>query len=115
MYKKSNAMHALRVTRVHLSVMLAICFALCRAGVYAFWIGQGKNGFDSLPLVWYLVLVLGPLLSLGCFISMWRVRAGSGWWLGVGALLLIPQLFVWFVAVDGVLHYLGIVRHGLFG
>ena len=107
-------MHALRITRVHLGIALVICFMLCVAGVRAFWIGQVGTGFDTLSLAWYLVLALGPLVSLGCFIAMWRVGAGSGWWLGVGALLLVPQLFVWLVIVDGVLHYLGIVNHGLF-
>ena len=106
-------MRSLRITRLRLSVALAICFALCVAGARAFLVSQGKNGFDSLPLVWYLVLMLGPLLGLGCFVAMWRVRVGSSWWLGVGTLLLIPQLFVLVIAADGVLHYLGIVKHDL--
>ena len=108
-------MQTLRISRASLSGILLICFALCAAGVRAFWIGQGKNGFDSLPLGWYLALVLGPLVGLGCFIAMRRVSVGSDWWLWVATLLLLPQLIVWLVAVDGVLYYLGIVRHGLFG
>lgn len=107
-------MHTLRVTRARLSGVLSVCCAVCAAGIWAFSVGQGKNGFDSLPLVWYLVLALGPLLGLSCFIAMWRARVGSDWWLGLGVLLLIPQLLVWLAAVDGVLHYLGIVNHGLF-
>lgn len=102
-------MHALQVKRIHLGGALVIFFALWAAGSYAFSIG--KYDFDTLPLVWYLVLVLGPLLSLGCFIAMCRVRAGSAWWLGLGALLLTPQLYVWFIIVAVVLHYLGIVEH----
>ena len=108
-------MHTLRVTRGRLSSVLLICFAICAAGVRAFCIGQGKNGFDSLPLVWYLALVLGPLVALGCFAAMWRLRVGSDWWLWLGTLLLVPQLLIWLVAVDGVLYYLGILNHGLFG
>lgn len=99
-------MNALRINRLHLGSVLVICFALCAAGVRAYLQGHGKTGLEYLPLVWYLVLVAAPLLSLGCFLAMLRVRAGSDWWLGLGLLLLLPQLFVWFIAVAGVLHFI---------
>ncbi len=104
----------LRITRVHLGVVVILCFLLCAAGVCVFWIGQGKNGFDTLPLAWHLILVVSPMISLGCLIAMSRVKVGSKWWLSIGALLVGPQLFAWLATVDGVLHYLGIVNHGLF-
>ena len=97
-------MHLLRITRLHLGGMLAICFALCAFGVRAYLSGHSKSGIEDLSLVWYLVFVAAPLLSLGCFIAMFRVRAGSTWWLWIGLLLLLPQLFVWLIAVAGVLH-----------
>ena len=108
-------MQTLRLNRARLSGVMVICFAFCAAGVRAFWTGQGKNGFDSLPLGWYLALVLSPMVGLGCLIAMWRVKVGSEWWLWLATMLLAPQLFVWLMAMDGVLHYLGIFNHGLFG
>ncbi len=107
-------MNALHITRARLCGILGASFIGCSAGAWAFCVQQSKNGFASLPLVWYLVLVLGPLMGLTCFLAMWRVRAGSASWLWLGVLLLAPQLLLWVMAVDGVLHYLGLVNHGLF-
>jgi hypothetical protein len=104
----------LRTTRAGLGCISSICLAGCAAGVRAFFAGQSKNGFASLPLAWYLALMLGPLLAFTCFLAMWRVREGSNLWLWLGAVLVAPQLLVWVMTLDGVLHYLGIVNHGLF-
>jgi len=108
-------MHTIRVSRARLSGMLVFCFLLCLAGGYASSLEPGENGFDTLPLFSYLVWVLCPLLSLGCFIAMLPAKVGSAWWLVLGALLLMPQIFVWVAVMDGVLAYLGILRHGFFG
>jgi hypothetical protein len=99
-------MPTLRIARIHLGGLLAICFALCSFGVRAYLYTQSKTGLEDLSLIWYLVFVAAPLLSLGCFIAMFRVRAGSTWWLGVGLLLLLLQLFVWLIAVTGILHFI---------
>ena len=103
-------MNALRITKAHLGAVLAVCLVLCAVGVWVFFAGMKKNGFESLPLIWYLVLVLGPVIAFGCFVAMWRARQGSQWWLPLGVLLLLPQLLVWYFAVGGVLHYLGWIR-----
>jgi hypothetical protein len=95
---------------------LVFCFLLCLAGWYAAASTEETgNGFDTLPLFSYLVWVLCPLLSVCCFIAMPVVKVGSAWWLVLGVLLLIPQIFIWFVVMDAVLAYLGILRHGFFG
>jgi hypothetical protein len=98
--------HTIKLTRIHFAVLLTLGLLLCLTGVWSFFVGRGKNGFDALPLIWYLVLVLVPLLGIACFVAMWRVRAGSNLWLIAGALLLIPQLLVWSKAMRGILHYL---------
>jgi len=100
-------MHALRISRAHLSAVQFCSLVLCAVGVWVFITGAKKNGFESLPLVWYLVLTLGPLVALGCFVAMCRVRVGSAAWIAVGGVLVAPQLFVWYHAMSGVLHYLG--------
>ena|SRR5580765_3215931 len=107
-------MHPLKITRARLCSVAFICLASCVAGVWAFCVQQSKNGFASLPLMWYVVLVLAPLLAFTCFVAMCRVKEGSGSWLFLGALLTAPQVLIWVMAVDGVLHYLGIINHGLF-
>ena len=103
-------MRDLRITRAHLSTIQFCLFILCSVGVWVFFRDEGKNNFDVLPLVWYLVLTLVPLVSLGCFIAMWSVRCGSRKWLTVGGVLTVPQLIVWYYAMRGVLYYLGAVR-----
>ena len=107
-------MHTFQVTRARLCNIVLMSFTACAAGVWSFCVQQSKNGFSSLPLIWYAVLVLAPLVAFACFVTMCRVKEGSGSWLFVGGLLVAPQLLVWVMAVDGVLHYLGIVNHGLF-
>lgn len=102
-------MNDLRITRAHLSTVQLCLLVLCAVGVWVLFTGQGKNGFDALPLFWYLVLTLIPLVSLGCFIAMWSVRFGSRNWLAVGGMLTTPQLIVWYYAMRGVLYYLGAV------
>jgi len=102
-------MHDLRITRAHLSTVQFCLFILCAVGIWVLFAGQGENGFDALPLFWYLVLTLVPLVSLGCFIAMWSVRFGSRNWLALGGMLTAPQLIVWYYAMRGVLHYLGAV------
>ncbi len=107
-------MRTLQITRARLCSIALMCFAACAAGVWSFCVQQSKNGFASLPLIWYLVLVLAPLVALTCFVTMCQVKQGSGSWLFVGGLLVAPQLLILVMAVDGILHYLGIVNHGLF-
>jgi hypothetical protein len=107
-------MRAIQATRAHFAGLLSVCFVLCAVGVWVFCAGTGKNGFDSLPLAWYCVLVLAPVIAVASVVAMWRVRVGSDWWLWTGVVLLLPQLYVLFVAASGVLHYLGIINHGFF-
>jgi len=104
-------MRAIQATRAHFAGVLAVCFVLCVIGVWMFFAGHGKNGFDTLPLVWYCVLTFAPVVAVAALVAMWRVRVGSDWWLWTGAVLLLPQLYVLFVATCGVLHYLGL-NHG---
>ena len=107
-------MRAIPATRAHFAVVLSVCFVLSAVGAWVFFASNGKNGFDSLPLAWYCVLVLAPLVAFGSVVAMWRIRVGSHWWLWAGVLLLLPQLYVLFVAASGVLHYNGIINHGFF-
>jgi len=100
-------MRALRLTRARLSAVQLCCLTLCLVAVWVLLASMQKSGFESLPLVWYLVLVLGPVVAVACFVASVRVRAGSPAWIAVGALVLVPQVFVWCFAVTGVLHYLG--------
>jgi hypothetical protein len=99
-------MRTLSIHRVHLSVVSAVCFALCVAAVIGFAHGDGKTGVETVPLVWWLVLALCPLLSIGSFVAMFRVKEGSEWWIGVSMLLMIPQAIVGFLVLMGVLHLL---------
>ena len=107
-------MRAIQATRAHFAVVVSVCFVLCAVGVWVFCAGTGKNGFDSLPLAWYCVLVLAPVIAAASVVAMWLVGVGSDWWLWTGVVLLLPQLYVLFVAGSGVLHYLGIINHGFF-
>jgi len=106
-------MNTLQITRPRLCVVAFICLMACAAAVWTFCVQQSKNGFASLPLIWYVVLMLAPLLAVTCFVTMCRVKEGSGSWVLLGALLVVPQLLIWVMALDGVLHYLGIVNNGL--
>lgn len=90
--------------RSHLTAFLTLGLLLCAAGAWAF-VSHGKNGFDTLPLYWYLLFIMVPPFCFLSFVRMWRVGVGSEWWLAVGLLLLLPQLCVWLLAVAGVLHY----------
>src|SRR5690348_13650574 len=107
-------MHTLQITRARLCSISFLCLAACAGGAWAFSVQQSKNGFASLPLIWYLVFVLAPVVAFTSFVTMCRVKEGASSWLFLGALLLAPQLLIWVMAMDGVLHYLGIVNHGLF-
>ncbi|HEY4417772.1 MAG TPA: hypothetical protein VGO57_18920 [Verrucomicrobiae bacterium] len=101
-----NDMPALRITRLYFASILAIGFALCAAGMAVFLRSQVKSGLEDLSLVWYLVFIAVPWLSLSSFIGMFRVRAGSVWWVGLGLLLLLPQLLVWFMAVAAIFDFI---------
>ena len=79
---------------------------LCAGGILALLAGEGKNGFDTLPLGWFPVMVLAPMVSVGCVVCMVRGSDGSRWWFFLGILLTLPQLFVCLVAVRGTVHYL---------
>jgi hypothetical protein len=51
-----------------------------------------------------LVLVLAPLIGVYCFVLICRTQAGSRRWAWLG-LLLIPQLYIWFLFVRELFHY----------
>lgn len=88
-----------------LCLSLGASCAACGSACAIFSQGQGKNGFDSFPLLCYEVLTLCPLLSLAGLIGLWRLRRGSMGWLVLGLFLTVPQVFVFALFLVGVSHY----------
>jgi hypothetical protein len=95
----------MQATRAKLGSVMLICDALFAASVWVLLTNEGKNGFDLLPLPWYLALVLAPLLSIVCVVLMYRIQAGSRLWPLLGSLSLIPLLYYWIMMLGGILHY----------
>jgi hypothetical protein len=102
-------MHALKLPKHSADAAFLAASALVALGGWVFFHTPGKNGFDTFPLFWLFVVVCGPLLSAACVVVMSRQRA-SAWMISLSTLLLLPQGVVWFYAVMGVLHYLGLVK-----
>ena len=102
-------MNALRLPKHLTGAAFLVASLFVAAGVWVFFHTPGKNGFDSIPLFWLFAVVTAPVLSLVCVVVMWRQRA-SVWLAGFATLLLLPQAVVWYFAVEGVLHYLGLLR-----
>ena len=102
-------MNTLRLPKHSAGAAYLVASGVVAIGVWVFFREQGKNGFDSMPVFWLFAVVSAPLLSLACVISMWRQRA-SAWIAGIATLFLLPQAVVCYFAVEGVLHYLGVVR-----
>jgi type IV secretory pathway protease TraF len=95
----------MQTTRAKIAIVMLACCALFAAGVQALMTSTGAwNNFDSLALAWYLVLVLAPLIGVYCFVLICRTQAGSRRWAWLG-LLLIPQLYIWFLFVRELFHY----------
>jgi hypothetical protein len=99
-------MQALRVPKHLAGAVFVAASALVGIGVWVFFRGQGKNGFDTMPLFWLFAVLSAPPLSLACVVTMWRQRA-SAWLAAFATFLLLPQAVVWYFAVMGVLHYSG--------
>ncbi len=104
----------LPVSRAHLAAVISVCFALSCAGVWVAITCNGMNPLSALPLGWFLVLAMTPLVAAGCLIKMFRVKFGSPWWFLPSSVLVLPQLYVCFVAWCCFLHYSGIWEHAPF-
>ena len=102
-------MYTLRLPKYSAGAAFLVASALVATGVWVFFHTHGKNGFDRIPLFWLFAVVCAPPLSVASVVAMWRQKA-SAWWAGLATLLLLPQCVVWYFAVMGVLHYLGLVR-----
>jgi hypothetical protein len=97
-------MHALRLPKHFVTVTYLVASALLAAGVWAFFHTPGKNGFDTIPLFWFLVIVSAPLVCLVCVVVLWRQKA-SPWWAASATLLLLPQAVVWLFGVGNFISY----------
>ena len=103
-------MHTIKLTKFPAISIFIIASMLVVIGVWVASHTPGKNGFDTIPLLWFFVLVCAPLLSIGCTVVLWYQRGRSRWLAVLATLFAIPQCIVCYFAVGGALYYLGFIE-----
>lgn len=103
-------MNAIKLPKYAVGITYTVASTIVAIGVWIFFHGNGKNGFDVIPLFWLFAIVSAPILSTMSVIALWHQRV-STWRAAIATLLLLPQCVVWYYAVKGVLHYLGFVNN----
>ena len=100
-------MHALQISRGRLSGIIFLCLALYVIGWWWAFAHVDNRGYPALSCSF--VLVVCPVVSIGCIVEMLRLKTESNWWLGLAVILLTPHLLgvigaVWvFLAGLGIL------------